>query len=415
MSSHHPQSLPGLPSGITSRFIAVNDLDMHILESKPTSPASQTTNNKLPLLILLHGFPEFCYSWRKVMVPLAQQGYFVVAPDQRGFGQTTLRRCSGSTTSTSTTPLSSVYGRDGNMIKFDDDLTPFGSLNVAADIVSLVHVLGYTSVAGIIGHDFGSRVASYCALIRPDLFKSVVIMSAPFTGTPSLSETDPMTAKPILHILNDQLAVLDPPRKHYTMYYSTPEANADMNDPDGLHTFLRTYFHVKSGDWEQNSGVRELAPSALSMSTMPYYYIMPLSETMPSCLAPFTPTKDEIEKNEWLPEAELAVYVSQFAQTGFQGGLNWYRCLTDPKRWAQDTRIFHGKQITIPAMFLSGALDWGIHQLPGAVNVMRTKTFLNMKDEDFVLVEGAGHWVQQEKPEVVVQNLLRFLNKVNLD
>lgn len=345
------------------------------------------------------------------MVPLAQRGYFVVAPDQRGFGQTTLRRYSGSTT-----PLSSSgYGPDGKMIIFEDDLTPFGSLNIAADIVSLVHVLGYTSVAGIIGHDFGSRVASYCALIRPDLFKSVVIMSAPFTGTPSLSETDPTAAKPILHLLNDQLTVLDPPRKHYTMYFSTPEANADMSDPDGLHTFLRTYFHVKSGDWEQNSGVRELAPAAWSMATMPYYYIMPFSETMPRCLTPFTPTKDVIEKNEWLPEAELAVYVSQYAQTGFQGGLNWYRCLTDPKRWAQDTRIFHGKQITIPAMFLSGARDWGVYQFPGAVDVMRTKTFLNMKDEDFVLVEGVGHWVQQEKPEVVVQNLLRFLNKVNLD
>ena len=410
----HLQPLPGLPPGITSRIIAVNDLDIHILESKPTATSVSQTSKPPPLLILIHGFPEFCYSWRKVMVPLAQQGYFVVAPDQRGFGQTTLRRYPGSTTTTTTTPLSG-YGRDGQMIKFDDDLTPFGPLNMAADIVSLVHVLGYTSVAGIIGHDYGSRIASYCALIRPDHFKSVVIMSAPFTGTPSLSETD-LTVKSFIHLLNDQLAVLDPPRKHYTMYYSTPEANADMsNPPDGLHTFLRTYFHVKSGDWEQNSGVRELSPSALSMSTMPYYYIMPLSETMPSCLAPFTPTKDEIERNKWLPEAELAVYVSQYAQTGFQGGLNSYRCLTDPKRWAQDTRIFHGKQITIPAMFLSGAYDWGVHQFPGAMNVMRTKAFLNMKDEDFVLVEGTGHWIQQEKPDVVVQNLLRFLNKVALN
>ena len=334
------------------------------------------------------------------MIPLAQQGYFVVAPDQRGFGQTRLlRRYSGST--------SEDFNRDGKMIKFDDDLAPFGTLNMAADIVSLVHVLGYTSVAGIIGHDCGSQVASYCALIRPDLFKSVVIMSAPFTGTPSPQETD-VTGKPSFHLLNDQLAALDPPRKHYTMYYSTPEANADMTDPDRLHAFLRTYFHVKSGDWEQNSGVRELARSALSMSILPYYYIMPLSETMPSCLAPFAPTKDEIEQNKWLPEAELAVYVSQYAQTGFQGGLNWYRRLTDPQRWAQETRIFHGKQVTIPAMFLSGTHDWGVHQFPGALNVMRTKVFLNMKDEDVVLVQGAGHWIQQEEPEVVVENLLRF-------
>ena len=340
------------------------------------------------------------------MVPLAQQGYFVVAPDQRGFGKTTLRQYPGS-----------QADHDRKMIRYEDDLTPFGPLNLAADIVSLVYILGYTSVAGIIGHDFGSRIASYCALIRPDLFKSVVVMSAPFTGTPSLSETDPdPTSKPTLHLLNEQLAALDPPRKHYTMYYSTPEANADMSNPDGgLHKFLRTYFHVKSGDWERNSEVRELAPTVLSMSTMAHYYIMPLSETMPSCLASYTPSADEIKQNKWLPEDELAVYVSQYAQTSFQGGLNWYRCLTDPKHWAQDTRVFHEKQITIPAMFISGTHDWGVYQFPGAAQVMRTKAFSNMEDEDFVLVEGAGHWVQQEKPEVVLQNLLRFLNKVGFN
>ena len=339
------------------------------------------------------------------MVPLAQQGYLVLAPDQRGFGQTRLRP-----------PHSSDHGRNVK-ISFEGDLAPYGMLNLAGDIVSLVNVLGYTSVSAIIGHDFGSMVASYCALIRPDLFKSVVIMSAPFTGTPSLSETDPSTGvKPMIHLINDQLAVLDSPRKHYMMYYSTSKANVDMSfndDPDALHAFLRTYFHVKSGDWKPNGEVRELAPSALSMSTMPFYYIMPLHETMPGCLAPYAPTKDEVAQNNWLPEDELSIYVSQYSQTGFQGGLNWYRCQTDPRGyWAGDTRVLYGKQIKVPAMFVSGKRDWGVYQLPGALNVMRTKAFGNMEDEDVVLVEGAGHWVQQEKPEVVLQNLLRFLKKV---
>ena len=339
------------------------------------------------------------------MVPLARQhGYFVVAPDQRGCGQTTLRR------------TNNTEEEKKKMIRFDDDLAPYGLLNLAADVVSLVYALGYTSVAGIIGHDCGSRIASYCALIRPDLFKSIVIMSAPFTGTPSLSETDPtITVKPKLHLLNDQLAALDPPRKHYVMYYSTPEADLDMSshDADGLHAFLRTYFHVKSGDWKPNRNARPLEPSSSSMSTMPHYYIMPLSETMPSCLIPFAPTKDEVEQNKWLPEDELAVYVAQYARIGFQGGLNWYRCLSDPGRWAKDTRVFFEKKITIPAMFISGGCDWGVYQFPGAVEAMRTKFFQHMEDEDFVLVEGAGHWVQQENPDEVLQNLLRFLSKVS--
>ena len=65
-------------------------------------------------------------------------------------------------------------------------------------------------------------------------------------------------------------------------------------------------------------------------------------------------------------------------------------------------------------MFIGGAQDWGVYQLPGAVEAMRTKVCKNMEEEDFVLVEGAGHWVQQEKPEVVVRHLLRFVRKLDV-
>jgi len=113
-----------------------------------------------------------------------------------------------------------------------------------------------------------------------------------------------------------------------------------------------------------------------------------------------------------LPEEELAVYVSQYAASGFQGGLNLYRCQADSPRWGKDLNVFVGRQIEVPAMFIAGAQDWGVFQFPGAAETMRTKACRNMKDEDFILVEGAGHWVQQEKPQEVVKHLLRFIKGI---
>ncbi len=146
---------PGiLPEGITSRFVNdVNGMCVHILEA---GDANQ------PLLILLHGFPELAFSWRKVMTELAGVGYRVVAPDQRGFGRTT-----------------------GWTADYDASLEPFGMLNLSRDALALVRALGYEKVAGIFGHDFGASVAAYCALIRPDVFSRVAVMSAPFSGPPA--------------------------------------------------------------------------------------------------------------------------------------------------------------------------------------------------------------------------------------
>src|SRR5271168_5186472 len=144
-----------LPSGIRSRFVhGVNGLTMHILEA-----GFESTDR--PLVLLLHGFPELAYSWRKVMLPLAAAGFHVVAPDQRGYGRTT--------------------GWDSD---YDGDLASFRILNAVRDALGLVSALGYHDVALVAGHDFGASVAAWCALVRPDVFRSVALMSAPFAGPP---------------------------------------------------------------------------------------------------------------------------------------------------------------------------------------------------------------------------------------
>lgn len=372
-------------------MVSVNDLDVHILEAFPNSTTDQ--HIKPPLLVLLHGFPEIAYSWRKVMIPLAESGFAVVAPDQRGYGQTRER------------------GQLVRTIAFQEDLAPYRMFNMVNDIVDLVHTLGYDSAAAIVGHDFGSPVAAHCALMHPELFKSVVLMSAPFGGPMSPGSSPVDGGQTMFQKLDNALAELDPPRKHYMMYYSTPSAAQDMlTAPGGMHSFLRACYHVKSADWEGNKVHPLEKPSPDALSALPHYYIMRLDQTMPESVLPDAPSAETIAQNTWLPDAELAVYVSQYSATGFQGGLNSYRCLTEPC-WSKDLEPFADKQIGVPAMFIAGAQDWGTYQFPGAAEKMKINACRNMRDSDFILIEGAGHWVQQEQPSVVVDCILRFVRE----
>lgn len=165
-----------LPKGITSSYIRTPSLTYHILSSGAPTPSNPT---KKPLILLLHGFPELAYSWRKVLVPLSEltrgpsdpsstsradreeltratkakgteDGYHVVAYDQRGYGRTT--------------------GWDTKSYH-DVDLNTFRMTEVVKDAVRLVNALGYTECACIVGHDFGAVGASLSAMIRPDVFK----------------------------------------------------------------------------------------------------------------------------------------------------------------------------------------------------------------------------------------------------
>jgi pimeloyl-ACP methyl ester carboxylesterase len=376
-----PLAAPGLGAGIRARFLdPVNGLRLHILEAGYETPGR-------PLLVLLHGFPELAYSWRKVMRPLAEAGFHVVAPDQRGYGRTT-----------------------GWSPAYDQELAPFSMLHLAGDAAALVYALGYAQAAAVIGHDFGSPVAAWCALARPDVFRKVVMMSSPFAGTPAPMVPGAAVATG-LHASKEAvargLASLPRPRKHYQWYYSEREADADMrNAPQGLHAFLRAYFHFKSADYAENRPHRLPSAAPEHLAVMPTYYIMDRDADMAATVAPYMPSPQAIAACGWMSEAEMAVYAQEFGRTGFQGGLNWYRTRFDAGI-AADQRLYAGKTIDIPAMFVAGASDWGIYQVPGAVEAMQETACTRMQGCHFV--SGAGHWVMQEQPDAVVRLFLDFL------
>jgi pimeloyl-ACP methyl ester carboxylesterase len=136
------------------RIDGVNGLSVHLLEAGFDA-------GPRPLLLLLHGFPELAYSWRRVMPALADAGFHVVAPDLRGYGAPRAGR-------RATTPTPA-------------DVHVF---NLVRDQLALLHALGRSQVHAVVGHDFGSPLAAWCALVRPDVFRAVVLMSAPFAGPP---------------------------------------------------------------------------------------------------------------------------------------------------------------------------------------------------------------------------------------
>ena len=383
MTNTQPATVPlapeNLPPGVRSRFIDNhNGLRMHVLE------AGHAVSGR-PCIVLLHGFPELAYSWRKLMLPLAEAGFHVVAPDQRGYGRTT--------------------GWDAD---YDGDLASFRLPNLVRDVLGLVAALGCRSVAGVFGHDFGASVAAWCALLRPDVFQRLALMSSPFSGPPALpfdTERHPLSAAP--RDIHKDLAALERPRKHYQWYYGTREANADLwHCRQGVHDFLRAYYHHKSADWPGNRPFPLHSWSAPELARMPTYYVMDLAQDMAITVAAHMPDAAQIISKRWLPDAELRVYSSEYQRTGFQGGLQWYRCKTG-HRFEAELQTWSGRTINVPSIFIAGASDWGIYQSPGALQTMQERACTRMRGVH--LLPGAGHWVQQEQPEATLAHLLALL------
>ena len=366
-----------LSTGVRSRMVeSGTGLNMHVLE------AGFEVKNR-PCVVLLHGFPELAYSWRKVMPPLAAAGFHVIAPDQRGYGRTS-----------------------GSEDRYDGDVASFHLLNLVEDTLGLLAALKVRRVAAVVGHDFGSPVAAWCALTRPDVFRSVVLLSAPFGGAPRPHR---IGVRSQMAGIADSLAALHPPRKHYQWYYSTEAANGDMHGcPQGIHAFLRAYYHYKSADWKQNTPFPLNSWAADQLAQMPKYYIMDLDKGMAATVAEQAPTPAEISACAWLPEDELRIYSEEFARTSFQGGLQWYRCATDPHATAR-LQEFSNRRIDVPCCFIAGKSDWGMYQIPGALQAMSSSACTEFRGVH--VVEDAGHWVQQEQPAAVSRLLIEFLKR----
>jgi pimeloyl-ACP methyl ester carboxylesterase len=313
----------------------------------------------------------------------------VLAPDQRGYGPTT--------------------GWDAG---YDCELGAYGALSLVRDAMGLVHALGIRSVAAVVGHDFGAMVAAWCALLRPDIFRSLVLMSAPFAGPPALpspaalarSPQAPRCPRSSASIGNSSRSI----RRASTTSGTTPRAPRTA-------TCTAT----------RRACTRSCAPISITRAptgrrTARYRSLRGPRQNWPRC-RPTTSCRAighgrdrrcrwqaaEIAACRWLTEEELGVYSAEYARTGFQGGLNWYRARSHA-RTAAEQQIFAGRTIDVPACFIAGKSDWGTYQRPGDLERMQ-RACTRMSSVE--LVEGAGHWVQQERPEAVSRLLVEFLRR----
>jgi len=240
---------------------------------------------------------------------------------------------------------------------------------LVGDMVGLVQALGETQTV-IIGHDWGASLAWHCALLRPDVFRAVAALSVPFRAR--------APAPPVRSLIETGRD------RFYWVYFQEPgvaerEFEADVDD-----TLRRILGGLGAADAPREPGeVLMLPPEGgfLDMLRRP--------EMLP----------------DWLSEAELAVMVAAFRQSGFRGGLNFYRNLD--RNWAL-TAPWEGAAVRQPALFVAGTKDPVILSPFGrqALEAMPARVPGLTKS---VLIEGAGHWIQQERPEEVTRALLTFL------
>jgi pimeloyl-ACP methyl ester carboxylesterase len=374
-----------MSTAIRSRIVTgVNGLDVRLLEAGGA-------HRDGPCVLLLHGFPELAISWHGVFEPLAAAGCHVIAPDMRGYGRTSA----------------------GAANDYDGALDPFGLSNLATDAIELIESFGYGAVDAVVGQDYGSLVAAWCGLTRPDFFKSVVLMSAPFAGPPDEPSGGPEVG-PMVNMTGpggvlEELAALPRPRKHYQWYLSSPAANGDLlGCPQGLRSFLRDYYRFKSAEWSAGDPFRLKAWSAVELAKLPTYYVMDLDRTMPQTVEDAKSVlSNDVAGSQWLSDDVLKVVTDEFRRTGFHGALQWYRSET-AGIYDDELKAWSGRKIEPPCCFIAGRKDWGRYQEPGSFEAMRDRACSNFVGSH--LIDDAGHWAPQEQPEKVSRLLLDFVN-----
>jgi pimeloyl-ACP methyl ester carboxylesterase len=248
----------------------------------------------------------------------------------------------------------------------------YSIFRLVGDMVALVQALGETS-AVVVGHDWGAPVAWHCALLRPDVFRAVACLSVPFT--PRRANRPPI---PTFQAIAKAMG-----KEFYILRFQPPgiEADFDANPEQMLRTAFRAYDGA-TPDEERSSGF--LDPGLPIMQALGKGGALP----------------------PWMDEADLKVYVDAFSAKGFTGPVNWYRNLD--RNWAEGA-FLQDKRIEVPGWFMVGEKD-PVRGYSGSGEAELEQWVPDLRAK--VVVPGAGHWIQQERPDVVNQALIEFLRSL---
>lgn len=248
------------------------------------------------------------------------------------------------------------------------EVEAYGSPQVCGDITALIDACGARR-AVLVGLDFGAQLVWETALRHPDRLLGVIVLNNPYTGRPRHRPTETFATMAAQHFL-------------HLHYFQRPgPADAELNaDPS---RFLSRIFWALSGDGSYFDVFGHPAGTG-------YIQALPPAPPLPW---------------PWLTAAEFAYYVTEFTRTGFTGGLNWYRAID--LRWAQSEAL-GSAPVQVPAFFLAGEKDVDIAGFSGRDPLDRMRSLVPGLRE-LVLLPGAGHLVQMERPAAVNAHLLRFL------
>ncbi len=317
-------------NGLQEKFAYVNGIRMHYVE-KGTGP----------LVLLCHGWPESWYAWRWQIDALAAAGYRAVAPDQRGYGLTDA----------------------------PESVEAYDILNLVGDLVGLVRAHGEER-AILIGHDWGAAVAAYAALLRPDLFPVLGLLSVPYMPRRSV--------RPSV-----RFAQITQECHFYQDYFQLP-GRVEHELEENVRRSMLGILYTASGDPVIKGQPANFATFSKSTRLVD-------NLTLPDALPP------------WLTETDLQFFVAQFERSGFRGPINWYRNID--RNWAL-TGFLDGARIMQPTLFLAGELDGVVKMAAKDYDALEINVPNLWKKP---LIAKAGHWVQQERPDEVNALILNFL------
>ena len=290
-----------------------------------------------PVVVLAHGFPELAYSWRAQIPVLADAGYHVLAPDQRGYGG-------------SSRP---------------DAIEAYNIHELTADIVGLLDDVGAERAAWV-GHDWGAIMVWNAPLLHPDRVAAVAALSVPVVPRAKVPPTQALR-----RTFGENF--------FYMLYFQEPGvADAELNGDPARS--IRQVMFGQPAPGDQGAALRMVAPG-------PEGFIDRLAE--PDGLP------------DWISQDELDHYISEFSRTGFTGGLNWYRNFD--RNW-ETTPELAGAKISVPCLFIGGSAD-------PVLSFTRRDRAAQVITGPYreVMIDGAGHWLQQERPDEVNAHLLHFL------
>jgi pimeloyl-ACP methyl ester carboxylesterase len=325
-----------LRSVIRRRTAHVNGVDLHVMEAG-------TPGN--PVVVLSHGFPEGAYSWRHQLAPLAEAGYHVLAPYQRGYGS-------------SSCPA---------------EVEAYGIGQLTDDLLALVGETGQEQ-AIYVGHDWGAMIVWDLARLHPERVKAVVGVSVPFVSWPA-----PPT---------QLMKMLYTDRFFYILYFQPvgPAETELAADPRRTQSSLL---------WGGSGLARR---DALPMEAPP------MEGTGFLTMAPVAPdTPWTGPEGVWLTAADLDRYVADFTESGYFGPVSYYRNLDANFEVVKD---LSPDRLTMPSYFIGGEQDIVLTMDPTGVERMRN---LLPNFRGHTMIPGAGHWIQQETPNAFNTALIGFL------